>query len=461
MHRSLIILFIFITLSVNLLAGPQKFNTYRLYEPVVLTGAQLPDIIGSAIEEIAGFRYSKAQNTWTQIPVQVDERKYMDLSVPPGKRKHLAAEYVYVGYTGGVLGAQLARDTDPRFDDDDELVFMLEDGGDKAPTGSSPPAATGNRRLEIAISDPVQPGTQTFVYLFSVKGTKSMRGDLTYHLTNGREHGAVVETEYYRVNYSRRWVLDQIRIKNTLQGNGQDLIDQLKFRAYGLTPQSSRKMGMFNETEEYWSDGPGDCQFSKKQGCSWYLGHKVGPVRAIRMVQGAASGPTTSYFSYFYRKMFAVQVNYRVHPLPYLWFYLDYDSELANPRFYDAENSGIAIDGRQDALRSNGPKNWGQMSSAAGSIVTWMDIDEFRHLGSKTQVAPYYRDDSHFNDLTGSDGKAMGNHGVYITDIPDTDKLKAVVAHFKIFLLPANASSAGEQISRNMENPLTIRVQSE
>ncbi|KAA3618751.1 MAG: hypothetical protein DWQ05_07255 [Calditrichaeota bacterium] len=457
MQRALKLVLIIFFATMNLIAGPEKFSQARMYEPVVLTGADLSDIIGISPQEISGFRYSATQDKWTQIPVQVDERKYMDLSVPPGKRKHPAADYVYVGFSGGILGSQLARDSDPRFDADDELVFMVEDAGDKAPAAVSPPEGARQKRLEIAVSDPSKPGAAAFVYLFRAPGlTKKMR-NLTYHLMDTREHSAVVETDFYRVNYSRRWVLDQIRIKNSMQGSGEDLIDQVKFRAYGLTPQPSRKMGMFNETEEFWSDGPGKCRFSPKSGCSWYLGHKVGPVRIIRMVQGAASGPTTSYFAYFYRKMFEVQVNYRVHPLPNLWFYLDYDSELANPKFYDSENDAVAIDGRHDSVRPASHNTWGQMSSSAGSIVTWMDLDAFRGLGRKLRIAPYYLDDRNFNDLTG-DGHAMGNHGVHITNIPDTDKLKAVVARFKVFMLPANSGSGGGRIAKNMQNPLQVSV---
>ncbi len=456
MRRSLVIIFSSLFSLLQLSAGPNNFSPQRLYEPIVLTGADLPQIIGINPQEIAGYRFSRVQKRWTQIAVQVDERKYMDLSIPPGKRKHPAAEYVYVGFSGGILGARLARDDDPRFDKDDELVFMLEDAGDQASASAPAPAGADRQRLEIAISDPVN-GAVAYVYLFRAGNLMRKTNNLVYHLTDRREHGAVIETDFYRVNYSRRWVLDQIRIKKSLRGSGEDLIDQVKFRAYGLTPQPSRKMGMFNETEEFWSDGPGACKFSPKSGCSWYLGHKVGPVRVIRMVQGAASGPTTSYFAYFYRKMFEVQINYRVHALPNLWFYMDYDPELTAPLFFDAENSGVKIDGRNDAVRPSQNQNWGQMSSAAGSIVTWMDLQEFLNLGRKLRISSYYRDDRAFNDLTG-DGRAIGNHGVHLTNIPDTDKLKAVVARFKIFMLQANAASAGATIARNMENPLRIAV---
>ena len=199
-------------------------------------------------------------------------------------------------------------------------------------------------------------------------------------------------------------------------------------------------------------------KFSPKSGWCGYLCRKIGPVLAISMVQGAASGPTTSYFAYFYRKMFEVQVNYRVHSLPNLWFYMDYDAEVPMPVFYDAENSGVKIDGRQDAVRAAGRHNWGQMSSAAGSIVTWMDLSQFRALGRKLGSAGYYLDDRPVNDLTG-DGRAIGNHGVHLTNIPDTDQLKAVVARFKVFMLPANAPASGVAISKNMANPLRVCVQ--
>ena len=447
-----VLICIFIQMST--LQANDKFSQARRYEPVILNGSEVPQLKGVRPDLITAYRYNAAKKDWKQIAVQVDERKYMDLSVPPGKRKHPAAEYVYVGFSGGILGSMMARDDDPMFDENDEIVFMLEDAGDRAPKSIPGPSGDRSPGVEIQVSDPLS-GAKAFVYLFRGKADPSLNG-ITYRLTDNREHSAVIETDYYRINYSRRWVLDQILIKPKLGGKGVDLIDRLKFRAYSLTPKPTKKLGNFNETEDYWSDGPGDCGFSSS-GCSWYLGHKVGPVRAIRMVQGAASGPTTSYFAFFYRRMMTMKINYRVHAMPDIWCYMDYDADIGNARFYNSENSDIKIDGRQDRLR-NSTGMWAQMSCDEGSIVTWLDLHNFQNLGRKTQITPYYIDDQGYNDLTGSDGKAIGNHGVRISNIPSTDRVNAVVAWYKIFLLPANTANIGQGFSDISKSPLRVHA---
>mgnify|MGYP002681861271 CR=1 FL=1 len=47
-------------------------------DPVVLTGADTPGLIGSAPTDVVAFSY---EGSWSQVPVQVDERKWADYRV--------------------------------------------------------------------------------------------------------------------------------------------------------------------------------------------------------------------------------------------------------------------------------------------------------------------------------------------------------------------------------------------
>ena len=48
------------------------------YEPVVLTGNDLPELLGVNIEEIVAFQY---YDEWIQIPIQIDEKHIQNWEV--------------------------------------------------------------------------------------------------------------------------------------------------------------------------------------------------------------------------------------------------------------------------------------------------------------------------------------------------------------------------------------------
>src|SRR5207245_5190875 len=66
----------------------------------------------------------------------------------------------------------------PTLDDDDEIVFMASDAGAQAPLGTPPPPDTSNGQA-VTITDPLDPGSVKFVYLFLKDGGSS------YNTSNG------------------------------------------------------------------------------------------------------------------------------------------------------------------------------------------------------------------------------------------------------------------------------------
>lgn len=50
-----------------------RIDNSRLYDPVVLAGSDLPELIGAKIDAIVAFQLDGDGN-WNQIPVQIDER---------------------------------------------------------------------------------------------------------------------------------------------------------------------------------------------------------------------------------------------------------------------------------------------------------------------------------------------------------------------------------------------------
>ena len=61
-----------IILSLHLVASLVDESSKYYYEPVVLTGDDLPELIGSNIQNIVAYRHDEFE--WIQIPVQIDEK---------------------------------------------------------------------------------------------------------------------------------------------------------------------------------------------------------------------------------------------------------------------------------------------------------------------------------------------------------------------------------------------------
>ncbi len=171
----------------------QNFSNERLYDPVVLTGDQLTEFQNKGVDTFFGFSYDAGTQSWSQVPFQVDERKWHDIAVSPPK--HPGFEYWYV--TGEGNG----------FDDDDEVAFMIEDLGDIAPENSWP-FETDDERYEIKITDPLN-GAVGYLYIFSSSSLTYSGGDLVSYsrnVTGQYTESTNVNTNYYSAHFSANWV---------------------------------------------------------------------------------------------------------------------------------------------------------------------------------------------------------------------------------------------------------------
>lgn len=135
-------------------------------------------------DSVVAYRFEKG--AWEEIPVQVDERfpyflanANSDFAFYSGTDKELSYEWDVESWlkTAGECYAQypegVTRTEDPvlTLDDDDEVVFMASDAGEQAPADRSPEGA--NNRLEVRIDDPLKPGAESYVYLFTRDGGAS------------------------------------------------------------------------------------------------------------------------------------------------------------------------------------------------------------------------------------------------------------------------------------------------
>ncbi|MFC2079808.1 hypothetical protein ACFLSZ_07490, partial [Candidatus Bipolaricaulota bacterium] len=350
--------------------------------PVVLTGGQMPwdDV---APRDVVAFSYSDG---WTQIPIQVDERDVVeyariygypsdDVMSRGGFGKNVFGE-VYCDpdtFTG--------LDSDPTLDADDEIVFMLQDAGDRAPAGELPEGIRSESGLELALHDPLSDQT-CFVYLFLQDGSLDSSAGVSYvdydfDLLSGEykdsyntigldeatglrneDHGpqlnpedSVVRTSVYERHWSYRWTCDSLSLFG-----GPNLV----------------------EREDYWI-APGSCgrhngTFNAQEGA--IIANVSGPVRAIRSVIGANSGPLVQLDRVYYATREDTVLYFRVHPRSSVGtFYVDHTLAAVGMTYHNDFNpGGVTIDGRSDRLVL-GPITWELVTGEPGSIVRIHDID--------------------------------------------------------------------------------------
>lgn len=377
-------------------------------EPVVLTGAELAELLGADPGHIVAFRYEEG---WVQIPVQVDERAVVDFGTVYGTAP---TGYTFETYTDA--GTFTGPDPDPTFDSDDEMVFMAGDAGASSAAGPPEPAGTlPGTGIEIRVTHPVLT-ISAYVYLFVSDGTLDPGAgtsyvqydfDLlsgpyltTYNTMSGpNPEDTWVTSDAYGVHFSDRWVRDETRVHRD-GATGVDILD--------------RHRNLF---------APGNCTrsedtFSAGEGA--LIVNRGGPVRVLRGYCGANSGPTTNRIHAFYAEQEVILTDLRVHAISGILDIFDYSPDAAGMTYSnDLNTAGVTVDGVPDVV-TPGELAWELVSGQQGalshvsSIVT--DIPDFTYTS-------YYSDDvtPPETQCTGDDYE-YGASGAWVDhDIPNTD----------------------------------------
>jgi hypothetical protein len=368
---------------------------------------------------------------------------------------------------------------------------------------------------------------------------------------------ATVSTRRYRFRYDGRWLMTQVRIaQKNGRGFGPDLVDRWKARAFQQDPSSETPCCGYEEEDTNWG------------GSSTLLGERSGPVRTIRETWGADSGTNVIRRETFYRDEVRQKSYLRVHvipPLDGIYAQWDFNATRMTRYYTSAKPEGVDVDGRNDEIAGNlddpcnenydtssnpngtseldqGYRNayrsfpglcgefpyhqsvdvadptlgelnsglqWNVTAGPYGTIVDRYQIDRVTDLtpgGAAQNVAavPYYRDDSCFDDGTGTDpgprvklrssseprtytaadgstqprkcwapgdGRpdgsqryfqgSIGTHGLHILFLAESDNarmtvpLTEIVGEQRLVMLPGQRDGGvGEAYGRGFEKPL-------
>lgn len=414
-------------------AEAQAGLTGRGSDPVVLKGSQAGDLAGVAPGNIVAFSYNGGN--WSQIPVQVDERKTINLrTLYP-----TAGGYVSNATASTILPmvevyadplTRVGADTIPTLDADDEVAFMAGDSGGKAPIDSDPSGVVPRSGERIEVDDPLT-DEAAYVYLFRSDGSLvpsagmsyvnydfkptnipvggSLINNYGYHNSANPENSTVTTNSYY-AHSSDRWIDDQLKVTDG-GSSGVDVLDRVK--ALFSPGYCGRSENTFSGN---WTRGSDTDEGS-------FIANKSGPVRAIRSYIGANSGPYTQRDHIFYADRMDVKTYLRVHPIPSIMAFMDYAPAASGMVYRSSKDqSGFTIDGvPDDYLQTvlpgieDGTPYWEQVSGVQGTLdmVTLVNAN-----APNLVTSSYWLDDStpETQQCTG-DAFAYGSSGLMIKQI--------------------------------------------
>ena len=409
--------------------------------PVVIPGDALPwEAI--APRDVVAFSY---RDGWVQIPVQIDERDVREFSQIYGAG---ADGNSNIGIYGiGVFEEVYCDpytftgpDLNPTLDANDEVVFMVDDSGVRAPLDKVPASVSEASGIEVEVLDPLTEQI-SYVYLFVQDGTLDPSAGISYvdydfQLLSGdyqatyntagydettglrnNDHGeqlnpedSMIRTAVYERHWSYRWMCDRLSLFG-----GPSLV----------------------EREDYWI-APGSCgrhigTFNAQEGA--FIANISGPVRAIRSYLGANSGPLVQVDRIYYEAREDVAIYLRVHPRASVGiFYVDHTPAAMGMTYTnDLNPQGVIIDGVPDRL-DLGSVSWELVTGDLGSMLRLHDVETDIDFANE-DFTLFYVDQADTNitlcqiclegcpqpELLG-DGNLMGASGVWNTaPLPNTD----------------------------------------
>lgn len=202
----------------------------------------------------------------------------------------------------------------------------------------------------------------------------------------------------YRVGFRDRWIMDELRI-TTKGAQGADILDRHKVQLI-----------------------PGNCIRTTKtfsMGEGYAVANIDGPIRSIRSVMGANSGPLTERLWIGYPRRLDIANHLRVHRLPSVWMFFDYSEDALGMRYTDNNNpEPCLIDGKPDDLRK-GRLRWQFLTGKQGSLrIRYRLQTNIQTLRESSHSADQRNPD--WLQCTG-DRHAFGVAGPLVRRLPSTD----------------------------------------
>ena len=407
------------------------WKSNRDYEPVVLKGLDIRAFVSAPVNEIYIYKYNLAENLWTPIPFQIDQKD--------------DSSHYWLPFPNDTL------------DTNDDVVFMARDMGDRAPDNTywiSDPESRKNDRIELAVTDTLD-GKEGWVYIYRSKNILPLATE-SYMSYSPDSNGAGADTVFAK-NYIEGHNKDAIQDYWSLPfGSGANILDRLKVRVgmllFGFVPFTARE----DLLEEY---------FLK-------IEKKVGPIRVIRdaywNIDLSSLGVDPFLFNllvYYYPysiESAGISGTFRASDHIYLIRQsFDLNPDASGMKFYNPNNrAGITIDGVgdregiDDTIYDSPEVNWYIITGDQGSIAFVFTLSP---IGDERKL--YYYDNKTVLKTEEDTGDRMswGDTGI---EISGKDISGRIDFNYKAFFLEANRTyDTGDSLAANFAAPMKISVE--
>jgi len=366
----------------------------RFLDPVVLTGADAPSLLGckTCVEKLVAFAWIDGE--WMQAPVQVDERHVQDFFIIKNGQCHLDDRNMnFLVYSDP--NTYSGSDEDPSLDEDDEIVFMAKDVGTQFNGKESPEGVVADIIEELEVIDPINEEVLGYMYLFISdgsldQGAGTSRIEYNFNLTKTDENGSnnyfdvydfdgneidwtdhvilnpedsYFQSQYYQRHFAFNWNSDNVKIFAG-ESTGEDLMAHQDF--------------------QFSTSSCGRCVYTFGLGYTGFIANKAGPVRAIRSWVGANSGAITQRESIMYEQREDLRTFLRVHPVQGVMDYVTYKQNLPLTYYNCKNKGGILIDGKSESDSFNAHYcPWEYVTGRAGSFLRTfiLETDVGDHYG--------------------------------------------------------------------------------
>jgi hypothetical protein len=333
-------------------SGPQTRSLTRSEDYIQFLGDDVPSLIGAEVRDL--HLYACSRSGFRAVPFQIDKRDS-------------EGRYVFPNET---MRDPLRDGT--RLDENDELVFMIKDAGDRCPEDAWIDSAV--KGVEIELLDPAG-GGRAWVCLFDRPGAipPDTQDYISYESEGERE---LIQSENYRMGVWMNQVgMYLLRLRRPDGSWGEDILESQKA---GLVASLLRgAIPIYLPEQEI-----------KKR----ITGVIDGPVRVIRdqlsfmriKVLGLEMITETYYTNYFNGHVSPMEVNL---PMTISKVFLNFDmywalgfnraihgSVYRNP----ANPRGVALDGKPDPrMDADSAIDHLVISGPEGSIVEVIDLGDF------------------------------------------------------------------------------------
>jgi len=378
----------------------------RTLDPAILSGGSLPAFAGVAMDEL--FVYAYEDGAWVEVPFQIDEV---------------------------TASGEYTTTEDILLDDNDELVFMATDAGQKVTTSEwiANPDSRSYTRYEVEVTNPLNSEEKGWVYVYrSATLTPSFDPYVTWNNAQNRLDAGTYVAGF---DFNSHLGLDSLE----LNGSGVDVLDRSKIRlsvqcyAYGnwYTQELTEESDDLKEQA-----GPPTIQ---------------GPVR-----QGGGTLDTQEwYYASLFVSNFAFDAgegNAQCDEILYDLVRLSDDwlnpseTGMAPMIYYDSNTTGgVTVDGDPDTVADTPVAGWQQISGNRGSVVRVMEV-----VPGGGTASNYYKDDDTVDpDDTGEDQRSYADRGYQLENPDALLRLDSVT-----YLLGANEANVGTTYEEYRDNPI-------